>query len=115
VGVLIAGGIGAFLWLTKGDAPSTPASRPEEGVACADLRAASDHYQAGNDAQFEEAVNRAARVGELALDRSGQVFGRPEKIALELLFAVTENPRESPFQVRRLLAEVSEACKRAGS
>jgi len=83
-------------------------------VACPALREAFEQNQAGNDAAFRRAVDAAARAGEQALDRSGQVFGRSEEIALELRYALTEGPDRARKDGTLYLEQARKACEQLG-
>jgi hypothetical protein len=85
----------------------------QEGVACPHLRDAYDRRLEGKETAVRGAVEAAARAGEAALDRSGQVFGRPEEIALQLEYAITEGNRAAT-NVSRLLENARDACIRLG-
>jgi hypothetical protein len=113
-GLLLAGGVAVYLWTSDegSDRPATAA--PERGVACPGLREAFDQNQAGNDAAFRRAVDAAARAGVQALDRSGQVFGRPEEIALELQYALTEGPDRARKDGTLYLEQAGKACEQLG-
>jgi hypothetical protein len=56
-----------------------------------------------------QAVNQAARAAETALDTSGQLFGRPEELSLELDAAVARDPQQ-PESIRGLLNQALTAC-----
>jgi hypothetical protein len=119
---LLAGLIGAaliagYLWLSDGDeSPSRPsaAAAPERGVACPQLREAFVHSRNGDEDGLLRSVNAAARAGERALDTSGQSFGRPEEIALELQYALSKIMSIRDRRVRTLLEQAQEACEQPG-
>jgi flagellar basal body-associated protein FliL len=104
VGVLaVAGGVAAFLFLSSDPAPPTDQATPALGLACPDLRAAAKAYEQGDDAAFDRSIAQAAEVAEQTLQTSGQVFGEPERIALELELG-------DEHSTQRLLARVNVAC-----
>lgn len=114
IGILIIGAIGIVIGAIAvfGDDPEGPErqaerSRPERGVACPHLREASDALGEGDPERLRQAVNQAARAAERALETSGQAFGRPEEISLELALArkLTNTAARD-----RLLAQGLEAC-----
>jgi hypothetical protein len=113
-GLLVVGAVAVYLWTSDGgsDRPAT-AAVPERGVACPALREAFEQSKAGNSAAFRELVDEAAQAGEESLDRSGQVFGRPEEIALELEYAIGAG--NSPAtDVSTLLEDARDVCTRLG-
>lgn len=92
---------------------TTDETGPEQGVACPFLREAFDEFEVGNDAAFAEAVRVAAREAEFTLERSGQTFGGPEELALELRAALA-NRRTSAARIRESLSHAEEACSQLG-
>jgi hypothetical protein len=114
-GLVVAGAIASLLWVMD-EKPSraVPPPSPKRGVACPDLHRARFHHRSGNEMALREAVDTAARVGELALERSGQIFGRPEEIALELQSVLSRGGGRTNDQVADLLAESQTACALAG-
>jgi len=113
-GLLLAGAVAVYLWTSDGGSDRPATAAPERGVACPALREAFEQNQAGNDAAFRRAVDAAARAGEQALDRSGQVFGRPEEISVELQYLLTEESDTRRTGAARYLTQAQEACDRLG-
>lgn len=106
--------VAVYLW-TSGEEPDRPVvEAPERGLACPDLREAFEQSEAGNEEALRGSVHAAARAGEQALDRSGQVFGRPEEIALELEYALTKKGGKASRDVARLMGEAEKACESQG-
>lgn len=112
VGGLVIGAVVAASLLMGGEGPvPSPAEPPERGVVCPLLRAASEQLEAGNATGFAESVRVAAREAELTLERSGQLFGRPEEVALRLRALADDLDEES---ARVLMKEARRACIRLG-
>lgn len=114
VGVLlVAGGIAVFQFLSSDtDTDPNPDSAnevaaSEEGLACPHLQQAAEAYERGDTAAFDREISRAAEVAENTLERSGQVFGEAERIAMELDLGPER-------EVRSLLDRVSGACSQDG-
>jgi hypothetical protein len=89
VGILVAVAVAGYLWLSDGASTSETADAPqpqaaEQGVACPHLHEAFIHSQAGDIEAVGRSVDAAAQASEQALQQSGQEFGRPEEIAIEL-------------------------------
>lgn len=106
--------IAGYLVLSDGeseDQPS-PAPAPTRGAACPDLREAYEHSLEGNEVALEASVKAAARAGEAALEKSGTVFGQPEKIALELEYLLAEEPDKFSVSAREYWLHAKEACQR---
>ena len=102
--VLIAGAIAGTLLLNQTDEqPKESANGPARGLACPFLQQASDAYNSGDNAAYEAAIRQAKEVAEGTLQTSGQAFGKPERIALELGLAIHPD-------VPGLLTKASEAC-----
>jgi hypothetical protein len=107
VGVLaVAGGISLFLFLTHGSDSKTEQLAPEHGLACPYLEQAADAYPLGDRVAYNQAIDRAAQVAEDTLDKSGQAFGEPERIALELSLQ-QRRPRSG---ILNLLTAAQVAC-----
>jgi hypothetical protein len=81
------------------------------GVACPALLEVA--RRSVGDGARRRAATRAASAGELALDRSGQLFGPPELAALELR-ALYEGGQPAPEEVSRILTVARQACRRLG-
>jgi hypothetical protein len=81
----------------------------ERGVACPALLEAARASRSGG----RRAAERAAAASELALERSGEVFGRPERAALELR-ALYDRRQPAARDVSRILAVARRACLRLG-
>ncbi len=106
VALLIAGGVAAALLLKPGD--KQPRERaavtsPVSGLACPLLQQASDAYNSGDHVAYEAAIQQAEKIAKETLQRSGEDFGEPERIALELGL-------DGDARAPALLAKVDEAC-----
>ena len=83
--LVIAAGVASFLLLSSGsDSKTGSAAPPARGLACPYLQQAADAYERGDRPAFDQAIDQAAQVAKEALQRSGEAFGDPERIALEL-------------------------------
>lgn len=108
LGVLaVAGGVAAFLFLSSDPDPPTQQAAPAQGLACPHLRAAAEAHEQGDSASFDRAIAQAAEVAEATSQESGQVFGEPERIALELALG-------SEQRIPLLLRKVDSACSAVG-
>lgn len=112
-GLLVVGAVAVYLWTSDGGSHRPPTAAPERGVACPALRRAFEQSKAGNSAAFREWVDEAAQAGVASLNRSGQVFGRPEEIALELEYAIGAGNAPAT-EVSTLLESGRNACMRLG-
>jgi hypothetical protein len=118
VGILIGLGVISAVvgyLVLSGDGSQQPAAAPtpKRGVACPHLRKAYEQRLGGNEDAASTSVRAAARAGEAALDKSGQAFGRPEEIALELEYAIS-NGHAPATDVSTLLEHARDACRRLG-
>jgi hypothetical protein len=104
--LVVAVGVSAFLFVSD---PETPAQQqqqpttPAKGLACPYLFRAVEALEQGDQTEYEREIDRAAIAAENTLQKSGQVFGKPEEIALEL-----DLGREK--DVDRLLESAQEIC-----
>lgn len=116
VGGLVIGGVVAatLLMSAEGPKPSPRAEPPERGVVCPYLQDAFEQLEDGDAAAFAESVRVAAREGELTLERSGQLFGRPERLALELRSLLVEGGALPADEAASLLGRAQETCSRLG-
>lgn len=92
--------------------PKTAPTEVRRGVACPALLEVA-RQGSRDDAARRRAATLAATAGELALERSGQLFGTPERAALELR-ALYEGGRAARGEVSRILAVARRACRRLG-
>jgi hypothetical protein len=84
-GVLAVGAaVGLFLFLTQGSNPQAGQESPSRGAVCPYLQQAAVAYERGDSVTFNKTIERAVKIAEDTLQRSGQTFGEPEHIALEL-------------------------------
>jgi hypothetical protein len=120
-GIVAAAAVGGYLWLSgddsTGDTADSPPAETETvtvGIACPFLYEAFRHNQAGDNQALRQSVDEAAQAGEQALQQSGQEFGRPEEIAIELQHLLTQQPGPAGEEAERYLAEGREACDRLG-
>ena len=111
LGILaVAGGVAAFLFLSSDPDRTTDQAAPTPGLACPHLRAAAEAYEHGDSASLEQSIAQAARVAEATSQNSGQVFGEPERIALELELS----PNQSSARTERLLELALQGCHDLG-
>jgi hypothetical protein len=111
LGVLaVAGGVAAFLFLSSDSDRPTDQASPAQGLACPHLRAAAEAYEQGDSASFDRSIAQAAEVAEATSQKSGQVFGEPERIALELELS----PNQSSARIERLLELALQGCHDLG-
>jgi hypothetical protein len=109
VGVLaVVGGVGLFLFLTSGQDSKTEPVAEARGLACPYLQRAADAYDRGDQAAYNQAIGQAAHVAKDTLQTSGEVFGEPERIALELDLGAGQD-------VQRLLELARIACSELSS
>jgi hypothetical protein len=111
-GVLaLAWGVAAFLFFSSrpDTSPDTrdELTSPRQGLACPYLRLAADAYERGDHPAVDRTIARAAKIAEDTLQESGQVFGEPERIALELELGADQ-------QLPSLLGRVDSACSNVG-
>jgi uncharacterized protein HemX len=100
VALTLATGAGLYLFFfSQGSSQTQENSAPTRGLACPHLVVAADAYARGDFTDYREEIGLAEKAAEDALQTSGQVFGEPEHIALELGLTVDENPT----QIKRLL------------
>jgi hypothetical protein len=84
-GVLAVGAaVGLFLFLTQGSNQQAGQESPSRGVVCPYLQQAAVAYERGDSVAFNKTIERAVKIAEDTLQQSGQTFGEPEHIALEL-------------------------------
>jgi hypothetical protein len=105
----VAGGVAAFLFFSSDPDPPNDQAAAAQGLACPDLQTAAAAYERGDQAEFDRAVAQAAEVAEQTLQTSGQVFGEPESIALELELA-GDGSGES-VRTERLLERALQDCR----
>jgi hypothetical protein len=86
---------------------------PRTGVACSFLREAAGAAQAQDIQRFRDEIIRAARAAELALERSGETFGRAERLTLELRGLLDTKRERISGRMGRLLDEAISACSQA--
>jgi hypothetical protein len=117
-GIVVAIVVGGYLWLSDGSSPTETADAPppvaEQGVACSHLQEAFAHNQARDRQALRRSVDAAARASEQALQQSGQEFGRPEEIAIELQYALTQQTDRSEDGADEYLTQAREVCARLG-
>jgi hypothetical protein len=103
--------LGLYLFLTPEAGSNNDRAAAEQGLACPSLQKASDAFSDGDQATFHAAIERASKMAEDALQRSGRVFGRPERIALELWLT----PNKDPDHIKSLLDLAQKTCLELGS
>jgi hypothetical protein len=109
--VVVVAAFGWALYVTAGSDSKSEELAPERGVACVHLLDAAHAYDDGDQAAFDDAIKRGARVAEDTLQRSGQLFGEPERIALELDLASNKDAAH----VERLLELALRDCQGLGT
>jgi hypothetical protein len=77
-------------WPQDREDAAPPAESSEKGSACGLLFEASERHDAGDAEGLAAAVREASRVAERALERSGVVFGIPERSAIQLRYDVSD-------------------------
>jgi hypothetical protein len=95
--VLIVAGVGGQMLRNEpqGDTRRSASSdRPARGAACPSLAQAYQLVGDGKMDAFVSTIEEAARVAERTLDRSGQTFGRPERLAIQLSYDI-QNARRA--------------------
>lgn len=95
---------------TAGSGESPSGSEIVQGVACPDLREAATFLAADDEEGFVAAIERAGREAEDSLQRDGVVFGKPERVALELSYLVTRDEGTPDARVRDLISRGIDAC-----
>lgn len=110
-GLVIGAVVAATLLMGAEDPESSPDAEPVRGAVCPYLRDASEQFEVGDVTAFAETVRIAAREAELTLERSGQLFGRPEEIALRLREVLADGDEGS---ARALIGEAKRACATLG-
>jgi hypothetical protein len=106
LGVLaVAGGIGLFLFLNQNSGSKPDQVAPVRGLACPYLQQAADAYNRGDRLAYNQAIRQAAHIAEDTLQKSGEVFGEPEHIALEIRLSHVRG-------ISKLLSRAEEACSR---
>jgi hypothetical protein len=109
--LLAAAGGGALLSADDPGERAAPAQSPaQRGTVCG-LLAEAVELRGEDDAAFAAAIRHAARLAEGTLERSGQVFGAPERAALQLGFDVRDGRDEA---VTAGLERAAEACASVG-
>lgn len=101
--LVLAGGVAAFLFLSSDTDPPTEEAKPTEGLACSHLLRAAEAHAQGDETEFDQEIARAAQVAEETLQNSGEVFGEPERIAVELELG-------QPEDVDSLLVSARDEC-----
>lgn len=97
---------------TRGPSPSATRSPPVRGIACPDLQQAAAELEAGNDSEFVRVVDAAVRTGLAALQRSGEIFGRPEKLAVDLASIVQAGAPARARGLDRIMSQIRAACSK---
>ena len=93
VAVVAAAAVAGALLLNQTDEPPKEhATGPAHGLACPYLQQAADAHDSGDHAAYEAAIGQAEDVAEGALQTSGEAFGKPERIALELGLSSNKDP-----------------------
>ena len=108
-----------YLVFAGGDSTGRPSAETqmqetEQGVACPRLHEAFTHSRVRDAKALHRSVNAAARAGEQALDQSGQAFGRPEEIAIELQYLLAKTPKGGVNAAAEYLAQARKECERIG-
>jgi hypothetical protein len=107
-GVLAVGAaVGLFLFLTQGSNQQAGQESPSQGVVCPYLQQAAVAYERGDSVAFNKTIERAVKIAEDTLQQSGETFGEPERIALELGLG----PQEA---AGKLLDKAESTCSQLG-
>jgi hypothetical protein len=110
VALAIAGSVASALFFDPDDQSEQRTTQPaatEHGLACPFLEQAARFYDSGDRPGFKSAIARAANIAEGALQTSGQPFGKPERLALELQQAARSH-------IADLLVQAEKACSSSG-
>lgn len=111
-------GIATLVALTSAREPPERGTRTEpsdepagitRGAACDGLRKAAAGLEADDLEHFAQAIEDAGRTAFDALQRSGVVFGPPERVALELYLTLPE-AASANRKVRALMTRGLRAC-----
>jgi hypothetical protein len=86
----------------------TTSPSPTSNLACAQLLEAEAALDAGDDVSFRAAIREAGRVARRTLDTSGEAFGAPERVAIELELSLQGDPE--PESLRGTLERGLTAC-----
>jgi hypothetical protein len=103
--VAVAAGLGVFLFLNQNSDSKPEQAAPVRGLACPYLHHAADAYNRGDRVAYNQAIDQAAHVGEDTLQKSGEVFGEPEHIALEISLSHVRG-------IPKLLSRAEVACSK---
>jgi hypothetical protein len=87
---------------------------PERGESCPFLSAAFKARLSGDEVAFRDSVSEAARVAKASLNRSGELFGTPEKLAVELSFALSGDQIPIAKSIDGRLDRAAESCSNLG-
>lgn len=107
----IAGGAGWSLFDTQSSQPRKESAPLARGLACPYLLQAADAYAQGDQSAFRQKIQQAARVAQDTLQTSGQAFGDPERVSIELDLAADL----SPTRTKRLLELAVGDCQDLGA
>jgi hypothetical protein len=106
--VAVAGGLGVFLFLNQNSDSKPEQVSTVRGLACPYLEQAADAYNRGDQVAYKQSIRQAAHIAEDTLQTSGEVFGEPERIALELDLSEGQN-------AKTLLAQAQALCLKLGT
>jgi hypothetical protein len=109
---LLAVGYVVFAQLTGPEVPPPPPP-PQQGLACPYIEAATEVLSNGDELLFHQDVDQAAAVANETLNRSGEIFGEPEGLAIELQYIVKTQGISSP-NVAEVLDKARTACAALG-
>jgi hypothetical protein len=108
LGVLaIATGVGLYLFRTQAPNEQTDQPAATRGGACPRLLLAADANERGDRVAFSREIGEAAKVAEDTLQTSGEEFGEPERIALELELGQIRNPEHLLDRARDVCSELA--------
>jgi hypothetical protein len=94
---------------------SQVASPPERGAACPNLKVAFDRWAANDAAGFFDATKSAYRSASKTLQIGDNVFGVPERVAIELFSLASKDGREIKApKMDRLLETAKATCAKLG-
>jgi hypothetical protein len=115
LGAATAVGIILFstLWNGAENRSKSADGRANHGAACPYLYEASARFHNGDLPSFSKLVRYGAIAAEATLNRSEQVFGVPERIAVRLSLAL-KSSRISGSRITTYLDEAQGACSKLG-
>jgi hypothetical protein len=105
---MLAVGYVVFAQMSGPGGPPLPPP-PQRGLACPYIEAAAKSLANGDELAFRQDVDKAAAVATETLNRSGEIFGEAEDLAIQLRYDVTTQGISSTT-VLELLDKARSAC-----